>query len=112
MAYYELKQFIDNAGHLITAKILVQPAGCDVYFNEKPEYKGVFVATIQTQTQFGPSQKKIEFNFPKDMSIEECFEKYEEIAIAEFENIKKKWEEQVKEQNRIIVPGANNGVIL
>ncbi len=48
MAYYELKQFIDNAGHLITAKILVQPAGCDVYFNEKPEYKGVFVATIQT----------------------------------------------------------------
>lgn len=110
MTYFQLKEFVDEVGHLIHSKERVLPAGCDPYLLEKPEYKGLFTATIATP--HGPAQQKFEFAFPKDMEIEECFSRYEEFAMIEFEALKKKIDEQIKEQNRIIVPGSNKGGVI
>ena len=83
---YEIKRYADEKDHVITARVPTAPVFplTDLHVeNSIPTYIG----TLMVQTQRGPMQ--IPFPFPPELSLEQCFEKYEEhekAALAELQD--------------------------
>lgn len=92
--YYKIESYIDDSEYVITAKVPMGGlSGTEVSGTE-------FVGTIHlpARTPQGIVQVPIEFDFPKGLTITQCFEKFEEMATAEIAKLKKEQEER----NRII----------
>jgi len=93
----EIKQYIDeNSGMSVVEHIPVQDGKQSNGFTlvEDRPIKRFGKAFIPTQMGNMPFQ----FNFPEDMSVLECFEKFTDYAEQALENLQK------ESQNQIIVP--------
>ena len=92
--FYKVENYVNDEGEVITAK-----TDCTV-----PSIDGhgpvVYVGTVplMARTPQGVMQVPFEFEFPENMNIAECFEKFEEIAKAKIAEFKKEQEDK----NRII----------
>lgn len=89
--HYELKNYVDDDGKVITAKI-----SCPVDGRVVTVYSGSF--TIQVRTPQGVGQIPFEFEFPNELSLSQCFDKFEEMAKAKVEEFRQEQEDR----NRII----------
>ena len=98
--YYEIKQYIDENGHMIVERKPSVNVNQILKLDLCP--KSTYSGTIQigVRTQMGQGTMPFEFEFPENMSIEECFEKFEEIAEQKFEEFKKEKEDE----KRIVAP--------
>lgn len=83
---YEIKRYADEKDHVITARIPTTPSFSTISLNVG-ESVPTYIGTLMVQTQRGPMQ--IPFPFPPELSLEQCFEKYEEhekAALAEIQD--------------------------
>ena len=101
----EIKNFVDDEGRMVMAKIPFLGV-YDIHINT--EYMG----TIGVRTQHG--QMPINFEFPNGFTLEECFEKFDEYAQKEIQEM----QEEAQARSRIIpatsMPktDANGGLII
>jgi len=92
----EIKRYTDSQGRSIKG---YYPVKCGVDVNPiSPHYEG----TVGIQSPRGVIP--IDFPFPKDYDLEQCFEKFEETANIEVNKII----EEEKEKSRIVTPGQIN----
>jgi len=92
----EVKKYTNEKGMGVTEYTPV--SNSDVYI--KPRYDG----TVGIRTPMGV--QPIQFPFPEDFTLEQCFEKFEEIADVEVQKIMKEAEEKQKEENLIVTPNG------
>jgi len=104
MKMFEVKQYTDEEGKLIMAKVPLDSTYSEfdkMEISSKPEYSGTFMVT----TQRGPI--KMEFPFPEGWDLEKCFTEFEKEAKSFFEELQKQAREEAK--SRIVVPGQQQG---
>lgn len=97
--YYEEKNYVDETGKQITAKIPQIERGTD-FLQIVPTATPVYTGTIglTAMTPQGPMRMPFEFEFPSELSLAQCFEQFEEIAKKKVEEL----QEAQKERSRII----------
>jgi len=93
---YETKAYIDDDGKSITAYIPTEET------DEKQRHEG----TVGVRTPMGV--QPLHFPFPDELTLEECFEKFEEVADVEVKKIMEEYEKKQQEENLIITPGETN----
>lgn len=98
--FYKVENFVNDENEVITAKT-EQVAG-DSNLSDRKTFNGktTYVGTVplMARTPQGVMQVPFEFEFPENMSLVECFEKFEETAKAKIAEFKKEQEDK----NRII----------
>jgi hypothetical protein len=92
----EVKKYTNEKGMSVTAYIPLSEE-TDVLMNTR--YDG----TVGIRTPMGV--QPIQFPFPKDFTLEQCFEKFEEVADVEIKKIMEEAEAKQKEDNLIVTPG-------
>lgn len=91
---FNVEQYIDSEGKTVIAlKSISDPSNIT--------YKGSF--TIPTN--MGPMNVSIDFS--PEMSLEECFDNFKDLAKQEIENIQK----EANEANNIIVPNSRSDIV-
>lgn len=109
--YYKVENYVDDDGKTIVCKTAVEKI--DAEWNLAQAQKRIFsgVIHVTARTPQGIAQVPFEFEFPEQMPLNECFEKFEEVAKAKFEEFKKEQEDR----NRIIpassMPTNPGGII-
>ena len=91
----EIKRYTDSQGRSVKG---YYPMKLDNGIPINPHYEG----TVGIQSPRGVIP--IDFPFPKEYSLEQCFEKFEETANVEVNKII----EEEKEKSRIVTPGHVN----
>ena len=105
---YNVSQYVDEDGRQIYVKQNIQ--------NKDLFFMGTFSVTIPTP--FGPQDAQIQFDFErteKNLSLEDelelYFNKFDELAEAEYEQLIKEMKEKHAEQ-KIITPDQSGEIIL
>ena len=94
--YYKIQNYVDDNGRTILSKTAVENAELNLNEAEKRTFSGMVHVTARTPQ--GIAQVPFEFDFPSEMSLGECFDKFEDVAKEKFEEFKKEQEDR----NRII----------
>jgi len=98
----EVRKFTDDDGRTVKAYYPYISKGGEIFdihmvdSESKPYYEG----TVGIRTPDGRIAP-IDFPFPDDYTLEQCFENFEDIANKEIKKIMDKQEDK----NRIITPG-------
>lgn len=99
----EKRQYENEEGANVIGKYPVNEDG-SAKLLAKPEFSGV----VGIDTQMG--RMPINFDFPEEYSLKECFDNFEEVAEVEVNRIIKEAKEQAAEDNLIATPdGAGAG---
>jgi hypothetical protein len=101
----EIKSFVDGKGRMITAKVPCSVESGEDIVMGNTEYMG----TIGIRTPNG--QMPINFEFPEGLTLEECFDKFDEYAQKTIT----KMQEEAQERSRIIPATSmpkNGGLII
>lgn len=104
----EVKKFTNEEGKGITMYCPIAPDGEDKIPQTNPKYQVHFDGTVGVRGPMGI--QPIHFPFPKDYTLEKCFEEFEDVADVEIKKIMEELESKQKKENLIITPGqANSG---
>jgi hypothetical protein len=97
---YEIKEYQDEKGHLIKAKIVINPDTLEISKNpEDIKYMGFF------RVQMPNGGIEIPFQFPQGMSLLQCFDNFDAEAKKTYEEM-----QQRATEKKIIVPNNNLAV--
>ncbi len=97
--YYKIENFIDDEGKAIMQKTPCPSDGALVPEGTKIERIGT--VHIQVRTQRGVGHIPINFAFPEELTLSQCFEAFEDLAEQEVTRIQKEQAEQ-----NLIVPAS------
>ena len=92
----EVKKYTNEQGKGVTAYI---PMTSNSEETKNPHYDG----TVGIRTPMGI--QPVQFPFPENFTLEQCFEKFEEIADIEVKKIMVEAEKRHNEENLIVTPG-------
>jgi hypothetical protein len=101
----EVKKYTNEEGKGVTAYIPLSKYDSEgePMQNTKTRYDG----TVGIKTPMGI--QPIHFPFPDDFTLEQCFEKFEEIADVEIQKIMQEAKKQQEEENLIVTPDQMKG---
>jgi len=97
----EVKKYTDDNGASVTAYIPILNEEESKIVTNTP--LSAYEGQVGIPTPMGVAP--IKFPFPEDFTLEQCFERFMEIAEIEVEKIMKEAEEKAKNDNLIITPG-------
>ena len=100
----EVKKYTDDDGRSVTAYIPIDnPTKIMPFKVDCSEDLIAYEGQVGIPTPMGVAS--VRFPFPENFTLEQCFEKFMEIAEIEVERIMKEAEEKAKDDNLIITPG-------
>ena len=102
----EVKKYTNDEGMSVQAYIPTLTEEASERTEMSPEliaYEG----TVGIKTPMGV--QPIHFPFPDDYTLEQCFEKFEEVADIEIKKIMEEAEQKQKDENLILTPGQGRG---
>ena len=104
---YEMKEFQDEQGHLIRARISIDPLTLDLSKkSEDTKYIGFF----RVQTPRGSME--VPFEFPIGMNLAQCFDIFDEEAKKTYKDMEKKMNDKALEKKLIVPSNLNKSGII
>jgi hypothetical protein len=100
----EVKKYTDEQGKSVTAYV---PMSLTEDSNKDTKSLTHYDGTVGIRTPVGV--QPIQFPFPENFSLEQCFEKFEEIANVEVEKIMTEAKKKHDEENLIVTPDQVKG---
>jgi len=104
---YEIKQYTDDEGKLVTARISINPKTL-IPFNGGPSDIKFFGTYMVPHPQMG--QIRMEFEFPEGWTLDKCFEEFKSEAEKDFKRIQEEAQKQATAQ--LWTPGSKGGLIV
>ncbi len=101
----EIKQYVDDVGRTITAKI--PTAKIPQEANSPQDWTTIFYGNYSVQPHPKMPPIKIEFEFPKGWAIDKCFDHFEEEAKKHFEMVQEDAKKEAM-KNKLWTPGAGS----
>jgi hypothetical protein len=105
---YKLEQYVDEDGRQVIHQIPIEKGKRVVQKKSEMNYFGTFQAP---HPMGGGAQ--VQFNYPDGYSLEKCFQKFDELAKAEYEKLLQEFEEEKMRQmlslNKDILTPDNAG---
>jgi len=104
--YYQLHQFVDEDGRQVFQKCQMETDE-----NGKISFTWIGTFTVSVPTPYGPQDAQIQFDFPTEYNLKECFEKFDKLAKEEYDRLIKEVKEKTAE-NKILTPDEMGGIVM